>query len=667
MNEKAAEMDNSVSDFFVNSSSVNNTSSDKSSILSIPSCLWLPQGPIIKSPCIPQQTAQNETHINNQASQSITEQEISENTAEEFSGFSEFSTNGSAIEREQKVSDKFNGILYHVIPTYNQINILFSTQGLYSKFVNSLDKELHSRTQNKDNPIYQTHLQGKKCILTCKKSESSILVTGPGKSIWRETTFLRLSIGLFQTFASENEAGKQFQCHSSTPAEPRHQHHNILPLSPIDFGKSASSCEPQSSQPTLNDINRQLNFLCEMTKNLQGQIHKINEVMCQLIQKADYVHKNKTVQEHVILEPCVDNHSEVVTINDTMSESKTVPGTSTYSEVLRNNEPLQQPPIQKRNNKANQPKDMDKNKKQSKSAKTSSDKLVNSGISQTQPVSRTLFIGDSILSGIHQKGLKSKVDCQAIPGATIDILLEKVPIYDLKSFQNIIIYVSGNDASQNTEIEYAEEKYEQLICMIKEKNPEIKIYLCSICPRGDTCVNEVNDLIKRQSEVHGCIFIDIHKTFYNKQNQLKSHFYKLRDNIHLSASGTRGLLGCIHQHVHIVENFQQCAYTGPRTQNDKRSHSRQTESMPHTFSSMNSNRESMPHTVSPRNSKRESMPHAFSSRNQKRRKEQISGNIQRCFKCGLTNHETYKCHHKQQLQCYSCKFWGHRDSVCWNV
>ena len=219
-------------------------------------------------------SAQNETDINNQARQSTTKQEISENTAEEFSGFSEFSTNGSATEREHKVSDKFSGILYHVIPTYNQINILFSTQGLYSKFVNSLDKEVHSGSQNKDNPIYQTHLQGKKCILTCKKSESSIFVTGPGKSFWRETTFLTLSIGLFQTFASENEAGKQFQCHSSTPAEPRHQHHNILLLSPIDFGKSVSSCEPQSSQPTLNDINRQLNFLCEMTKTYKDKFIK---------------------------------------------------------------------------------------------------------------------------------------------------------------------------------------------------------------------------------------------------------------------------------------------------------------------------------------------------------------------------------------------------------
>ena len=31
----------------------------------------------------------------------------------------------SAIEKERHISDKFNGILYHVIPTYNQIAILF--------------------------------------------------------------------------------------------------------------------------------------------------------------------------------------------------------------------------------------------------------------------------------------------------------------------------------------------------------------------------------------------------------------------------------------------------------------------------------------------------------------------------------------------------------------
>lgn len=66
------------------------------------------------------------------------EKDISKNATDEYSGFSEFITNGEAIDREQQVKDKFNGILYHIIPTYNQINILFSTKGLYTHFIYSL-------------------------------------------------------------------------------------------------------------------------------------------------------------------------------------------------------------------------------------------------------------------------------------------------------------------------------------------------------------------------------------------------------------------------------------------------------------------------------------------------------------------------------------------------
>ena len=113
--------------------------------------------------------------------------------------------------------------------------------------------------------------------------------------------------------------------------------------------------------------------------------------------------------------------------------------------------------------------------------------------------------------------MRNKVECQPISGASVDLLLEKVQIYDLKKSQNIIIYVSGNDASQNINIEYIEEKYEQLVCLIEN---DIDIYLCSICPRGDTCVDDINDMIKRQSGIHGGTFNDIHKSFFNKFNQL---------------------------------------------------------------------------------------------------------------------------------------------------
>ena len=66
----------------------------------------------------------------------------------------------SAIEKERHVTDKFNGILYHVIPTYNQIAVMFSTKGLYSQFIASLEKELHSKSPNKEKPRYETHING---------------------------------------------------------------------------------------------------------------------------------------------------------------------------------------------------------------------------------------------------------------------------------------------------------------------------------------------------------------------------------------------------------------------------------------------------------------------------------------------------------------------------
>ena len=56
------EVEFSFSDSFVNYLSANKTAtSDNSSLLSIPSCLWLPQGPIIKRPTLPEQTPLNDT------------------------------------------------------------------------------------------------------------------------------------------------------------------------------------------------------------------------------------------------------------------------------------------------------------------------------------------------------------------------------------------------------------------------------------------------------------------------------------------------------------------------------------------------------------------------------------------------------------------------------
>lgn len=227
----------------------------------------------------------NESHINK-----LSGEETSKSDSTELSGYSEFVSNGEAVERECNVFDKFNGILYHVIPTYNQISILFSSKALYSQFVSALDKELHSKSSNQDNSVYQTHLQGKRCEIRCIKAKTLVLITGPGMCIWRETTFLRLSFGLFKIFTAENDEGQSVQYQNSTPVERRHLPHSVLPLSPIDFARSDFE-QVMSQQPTMSDIIRRLNILLKISKTLQTQNNQINEVITQLMQKAKHAKK----------------------------------------------------------------------------------------------------------------------------------------------------------------------------------------------------------------------------------------------------------------------------------------------------------------------------------------------------------------------------------------
>ena len=258
------------------------------------------------------------------------------------------------------------------------------------------------------------------------------------------------------------------------------------------------------------------------------------------------------------------------------------------------------------------------------------DKPIQPIINPRPTASKTLLIGDSILSGINKKGLNKNVECHSISGATIETIIDKIQIYDLNCFDNIIIYVAGNDcANKNSEWDYEiiEEKYDQLINHIRNKNAGINLYLCGLCPRVDTLVKDVNEMIKRLCEHHQGTFVDVHKAFYNKRSQLKVHFYQPRDNIHLAASGTRALLGAINSHIDIVVNFKTCAHNLGASQ----------------------------YKYTRRGNKQDGLNLDYNDKN-----------AERCFKCGLTNHKTHQCFHKNQVQCFSCKFYGHKDTICWN-
>ena len=59
----------------------------------------------------PDMSHHSESHI-----KEVSVEQCSKCETADLSGFSKVVSNGEAVEREQHVSDKFNGILYHVIP-----------------------------------------------------------------------------------------------------------------------------------------------------------------------------------------------------------------------------------------------------------------------------------------------------------------------------------------------------------------------------------------------------------------------------------------------------------------------------------------------------------------------------------------------------------------------
>ena len=102
---------------------------------------------------------------------------------------------------------------------------------------------------------------------------------------------------------------------------------------------------------------------------------------------------------------------------------------------------------------------------------------------------------------------------------------------------NAIIYVSGNDVSNGSNVESVEEKYDQLLQYIKDTNGDISISLCTVCLRKDAGVTD---------EENGATLVEMEKYFCGADGTPVMRKYG-KDQIQLSKSGIRKLLYCIEK------------------------------------------------------------------------------------------------------------------------
>lgn len=578
-----------------------------------------------------------------------------------------------------KVRDRFNGILYHVFPSEGQIDIVFSTKELYLKFKECLDNEFCPSTPNRKNVNkYTAHVRGQRCTLTCNTDKYSIIATGPGHKLWRENNFTRLSVGLYKNFVLETNSELSYS-HTSTPANRSICEGLSSTISPVLARDD--SYNAHGTGTLLTEIKNQIVSLTELTSDLYGQIKTLSHKIESFPNNPDSLCPDRDVQSNVVdqysIHTVADSILETTRRNLAQHESMmgntpvTLPGSASYSDVASraSNSTLTNHQRQRSNEQENSSSTCnrqseqrgvtDKVIKSSTSKSKGQDKLPsvpansndqqkikviinrhNSG-QQALPIRQhdsvriskskknVLLMGDSVFNRINMKGLNSNVHKHSVSGATVETLMKDIQLYDIEQFDSIVLYIGGNDLSRSTEHDLIEEQYDQLIAIIKSRNPNCKLILSNLAPRGDVDVNIINEMIERLALHHNCDIVDNYRAFFDKHGKLLLRFFSDYDPIHPSNSGMKRILGTINDLMHIVCDFQNCVFQ-------------------RSASKYHQNRNFVPNN---------------STRMIDRSLQRNNG---RCLNCSEATHSTFECRHKQPIKCWYCGLLGHKQLLCWN-
>lgn len=250
---------------------------------------------------------------------------------------------------------------------------------------------------------------------------------------------------------------------------------------------------------------------------------------------------------------------------------------------------------------------------------------------------KTLLIGDSLLNSVNPKGLVRGIQKHSKSGAQVCNIIEDISMYDMKSFSSVVVMVGGNDASNRTDTELFEEKYDQLISLIKMGNQDCDLYISKIVPRGDTDIQEYNSIISRLAtywENHGVYLIQATEDYFYGQYGCPTIRYYSNDGIHLANAGVKRLLHAINSKINVVADFENCVYK----RNAFRYGRRQSDQGIHRNSGSS-----------------ESEPRAATNRQHGKARG------------GYYNEERNKRQYRRsRRECFACRMIGHLAKDCWN-
>ncbi len=161
------------------------------------------------------------------------------------------------------------------------------------------------------------------------------------------------------------------------------------------------------------------------------------------------------------------------------------------------------------------------------------------------PKNGILFLGDSITEefSLHQYFPKFPVINSGISGDTIDGVIERL---DISAIQlkpaKLFLMIGVNDIGSNIEASYIQSQYSELITLLQNNLPGIKLFVQSILPCriewGKQMIGQIkknNQFIENICRKKNIQFINLYNFFIDLKDHLKEDL--TRDGLHLNKNG----------------------------------------------------------------------------------------------------------------------------------
>lgn len=201
---------------------------------------------------------------------------------------------------ELELTDPFEGIFYHIMPSEDSTTILFYNKPLFCNLMTVLSKQFKFPSTETQTFTIKMHVNKKACFLYIDKRILSIRASRPGHLQWKDSNFKKLAENMYKSFVRDTNSVLNSSNRTDT------QDNQSLSASPVstqvdeggnNYTERTADMEPspvpvleksgQKDNTSLQNapVIHHITALMDMIHKLQNQITNFTQKVNHLIEK----------------------------------------------------------------------------------------------------------------------------------------------------------------------------------------------------------------------------------------------------------------------------------------------------------------------------------------------------------------------------------------------